>query len=49
MGPGDRFEVTVTDGWGLGVYYTKFPYDHSINITLLKINISIGLGKSYLD
>lgn len=49
MGPGDRFKFSKLQGWGLGVYLDRFPYDYSINISLLKFCIFIGLGKSYLD
>lgn len=49
MGPGDRIEFYTLNGWGFGIYFDRFPYDYSFNISLFKLGISIGLGKSYLD
>lgn len=47
MGSGDKFSVSMIQGFGLGVYITRFPHQLSININLFVINIYIGLGKGY--
>jgi hypothetical protein len=47
MGSGDKFSVSVTDGFGLGIYIDRFPHSLSIQINLIKISIYIGFGKGY--
>ena len=48
MGSGSRFKISfIEDGFGFGIYASKFPHVVSININLIKINIYIGFGKGY--
>lgn len=47
MGSGPRFSITALEGFGLGIYASRFPHLISININLIKINIYIGFGKGY--
>lgn len=49
MGSGDRFTCGNSNGFGLGFYYTKFPFAHTISINFLFWYISIGIGKAYDD
>lgn len=47
MGSGPRFTIDRTEGFGLGIYVSRFPHSLSINITLIAFNIYIGFGKGY--
>jgi hypothetical protein len=47
MGSGDKFSIGITEGWGLGIFFNTFPHQLSIHISLIKIDIYIGLGKGY--
>lgn len=47
MGSGPRFKISLTEGFGLGIYVDRFPHTVSINITLINIHIYIGFGKGY--
>lgn len=50
MGSGDKFKIDWIDGhhgFGLGIWIDKFPHQVSINITIIKLRIYIGLGKGY--
>lgn len=47
MGSGPRFEIKPMHGFGVGIYFDKFPHALSININLIKITIYIGFGKGY--
>lgn len=47
MGSGDRFTFGSSNGFGLGFYYTKFPFEHTISINFLFWYVSIGIGKAY--
>jgi hypothetical protein len=47
MGSPDKFSISIMRGWGCGFYVDTFPHQLSINISLIKINIYIGLGKGY--
>lgn len=47
MGSPDRIDFGKCNGFGLGFYYAKFPYEHTLNFNLLFWYISIGIGKAY--
>jgi len=47
MGSGEKFSISWTEGVGLGFYVNSFPHQISINITLLKAHIYLGIGKGY--
>ena len=47
MGSGDKFSVGFAKGFGLAVYYDRFPHEHSFIIVIGCFNIYIGLGKGY--
>ena len=47
MGSGDRFDYGKCNGFGLGFYYHKFPFNHTISINFLFWYVSIGIGKAY--
>ncbi len=47
MGSPDRFTFGKSNGFGLGFYYSKFPYEHYLSLNLLFWYVSIGLGKAY--
>lgn len=47
MGAGDKFSISCIQGVGLGVHFSNFPHQLSININLLKVNIYLGFGKGY--
>ena len=49
MGSGDRFTFGSSNGFGLGFYYTKFPFDHTDSFNFLFWYVSIGIGKAYDD
>lgn len=49
MGPGDRFQLSVFRGLGLCASYERWPYTHSITLTVLCFHVFIGLGSSYID
>ena len=50
MGPGDRFEIYKMHGsCGIGIWFDRFPYDLTINISLIKWNIQLGFGKPYTE
>lgn len=47
MGSGPRFSISSLDGFGLGIYVSRFPHTVSISINVIVINIYIGFGKGY--
>ena len=51
MGPGNRFEIYKTHegSCGLGIWFDRYPYDYTINITLIKWVVRIGFGEPYTE
>jgi hypothetical protein len=48
MGSGDRVIFGMhRDTIGLGLYFSRFPFEFTINGTLLMFYFSIGFGKGY--
>ena len=47
MGSGSKFSIDWIQGFGLGLYVSRFPHQLSINISLIKVGIYIGFGKGY--
>lgn len=47
MGSGDKFSIGFTKGFGLAVYYDRFPHQHSFNILVGCFIIYMGFGKGY--
>ncbi len=47
MGSPDRFEIRKMQGYGLGIYFDRFPHNVSVNICLIKFSIYLGFGKAY--
>jgi len=47
MGAGSKFEIGFVKGFGLAVYFDRFPHEYSFNILIGCFNIYIGLGKGY--
>ena len=47
MGSGDKFELSIVKGFGLALYFNKFPHEWSFNILIGCINIYLGFGKGY--
>lgn len=47
MGSGSKFDIGLTKGFGLAVYYDRFPHEHSFNILIGCVTIYIGIGKGY--
>jgi hypothetical protein len=49
VGAPKRLEFYTTTFIGLGIAFSTFPYQFSIDISLPFIHISIGLGKAYTE
>ena len=51
MGPGDRIELDVLDKgqWALGISIHRFPYTFTLCFRFIKVQLSLGFGKSYID
>jgi len=48
MGSGPRFVCDLMEeGFGLGIYFGRFPHAFCMTITLIKVRIYIGFGKGY--
>lgn len=47
MGSGDKFTYGIMEGWGFGIHYYHFPFEHTITINLIKFHVTIGFGKGY--
>ena len=52
MGAGSRFEIGKagkSDAFRIGVFYNKFPFNHTFTFCIVWWFISIGLGKPQHD
>lgn len=49
MGPGDRLEFDLTNGIGLGVYFSRAPYERTIYLNILFFRVRLGFGRPYTD
>lgn len=49
MGPGPRIDFNKSESFGVGVFFTTFPYQVSIHIQVAIWSVSIGLGKPYTE
>ena len=47
MGSGDKIQFSITNGFGLAVYFSKFPHEYCATILIGCFNIYIGFGKGY--
>lgn len=47
MGPGSRFKLRRTQGFGLGVFVCRFPFSWTIKVGLLVWYVEVGFGKGY--
>lgn len=47
MGSGNKFEVFITESWGFGINFSRFPHSLSVNIHFIKFGLYIGFGKGY--
>jgi hypothetical protein len=47
MGSGNRFDISLIQGFGICVYYDHFPHEHSISLIVGCFAIYIGIGKGY--
>lgn len=49
MGSGNKFSVWRSDGFGLGLNVSRFPFALTVSVHLLLWGVSIGFGKGYDD
>ena len=51
MGAGDRFKAgkSGSSTGGFGIFYSKFPFEHTVSIHFVIWYISYGFGKVYHD
>jgi len=47
MGSGDRFTYGNSEGFGVGFFYSKFPFAHTFTLSVAFWYISVGFGKAY--
>jgi hypothetical protein len=47
MGSGDRFTLSRSEGFGLGLFVCRFPFALTINVSFLLWHLSAGFGKGY--
>jgi hypothetical protein len=47
MGSGDRISVWRTEGFGIGLNVSRFPFSVTISAQVLLWGVSIGFGKGY--
>lgn len=47
MGAGSKFDISVVRGFGLGVYYDRFPHEYSFTLLIGCFAVYIGIGKGY--
>ena len=47
MGSGDKLTYGIIEGWGIGMYYHTFPFEHTFTLSFIKFYVTIGFGKGY--
>lgn len=47
MGSGRRFGISTTKGFGLAVYFDRYPHEVSISLLIAFVTVYIGFGKGY--
>ena len=49
MGSGDRFSFGRADGFGIGIYVSRFPFSVTIGMQFAVWNLTLGFGRAYDD
>lgn len=49
MGAGNRFKSGKANSFGIGFFYTDFPFSNTFTFYIAFWYITIGLGKAYHD
>jgi hypothetical protein len=47
MGSGERIKFFRTDGFGVAIFLSRFPFDLTIAISVMFWTLSIGIGRAY--
>lgn len=47
MGSGNRFKFGRLEGFGIGLYVSRFPFALTLTVNLFFWYVSLGLGKPY--
>lgn len=47
MGSGNRFQLNVTRGISFGVFYYRWPFQHTVVVQFLCFAVQLGFGPGY--
>jgi hypothetical protein len=47
MGSGNRFETSILPGIAFGVFYHRWPFQHTLTIHILCFAVTLGFGPGY--